>query len=192
MNLILMVAKGCHEGKVIRIHLDTFRIGRGSECQLRPVSSKVSRCHCALLVRESGAFVQDFRSANGTFVNGHMVEGELELHDGDTLGVGPLAFVVHIDDGTPATFVKTEEEDQAAAILLELDKLETSVEENANPNNTSGTSTLTDMSALSCTETTIKPVSEGVSKSVRLASTTGKSSQAAHAILEKYQRRSRS
>jgi predicted component of type VI protein secretion system len=46
-------------------------------------------------------FVRDFESINGTFVNNEQVKGEVELHDGDRLKMGPLLFEVKIEVAAP-------------------------------------------------------------------------------------------
>ena len=97
MKLRLVVASGVHEGKGIPIMTPQFVIGRDEQCQLRPASPAISKRHCALMVRSGQVFVRDFGSTNGTFVNGQLVEGEVELFDQDLLKVGPLEFRVGLE-----------------------------------------------------------------------------------------------
>jgi len=131
MNLALVVmTPGKLKGKPIPIALPRFVIGRDPQCHLRPASSVVSKRHCALLCRGERAFVNDFNSTNGTFLNDQPVQGEVELHDGDVLKVGPLTFAVRleatrtpVDKPTPPPPKKepaTSEEDDIAAMLLSL------------------------------------------------------------------------
>ena len=100
MKLRLVVAGGVHDGKAIPINLPQFVIGRDPQCQLRPASAAISKRHCAIMVRGSQVFVRDFGSTNGTFVNGELVQGETQLHDGDILKVGPLQFTVGLETQT--------------------------------------------------------------------------------------------
>jgi pSer/pThr/pTyr-binding forkhead associated (FHA) protein len=100
MKLRLVVAGGVHDGKAIPINLPQFVIGRDAQCQLRPASPAISKRHCAVMVRGNQVFVRDFGSTNGTFVNGALVQGETELHDGDLLKVGPLDFKVGLETNT--------------------------------------------------------------------------------------------
>lgn len=100
MKLNLVVASGVHEGKAIPIAVPQFVIGRDPQCQLRPASPSISKRHCAITVRGQKVFIRDFGSTNGTFVNDNLVEGEVELKDGDSLKVGPLDFKVGL--ATPA------------------------------------------------------------------------------------------
>lgn len=96
MKLSLVVLQGKPEGKEIPIRLSQFLIGRDPECHLRPSSPLVSKRHAALLIREGKAFVRDFGSTNGTFINKQPVKGEAELKDGDELTIGPLSFRVKL------------------------------------------------------------------------------------------------
>src|SRR5207237_1011414 len=71
------------------------------------------------------AFVRDFDSTNGTYVNEERVHGERELHNEDRLKVGPLEFRVELV-GAPAVSKPTpvpatprgSADDEAAAMLL--------------------------------------------------------------------------
>jgi pSer/pThr/pTyr-binding forkhead associated (FHA) protein len=102
MKLSLVVlTQGANQGKVLEIKLSQFVIGRDPQCHLRPASPMISKRHCALLQREGKAFVRDFDSTNGTFVNNVQVKDEIELHDGDQLKLGPLLFKVAIEAVTP-------------------------------------------------------------------------------------------
>jgi predicted component of type VI protein secretion system len=102
MKLSLVVlTPGANQGKALEIKLSQFVVGRDPQCHLRPASPMISKRHCALLQRDGKAFVRDFDSTNGTFVNNAQIKGEVELHDGDQLKIGPLLFKVTIDSTTP-------------------------------------------------------------------------------------------
>jgi pSer/pThr/pTyr-binding forkhead associated (FHA) protein len=88
-------------GKTIRITLPQILIGRDPECQIRPSSATVSKKHCAVLVLGGQAFIHDFNSTNGTFVNDERVEGERELRDGDRLRIAGLEFRVALSESVP-------------------------------------------------------------------------------------------
>ncbi len=96
MKLSLIVGQGKLRGKEIPITLSPFLIGRDPQCHLRPASPLVSKRHCALLLKEGKAYLRDFDSTNGTQVNNKPVKGETELHDGDELKIGPVAFAVRL------------------------------------------------------------------------------------------------
>jgi pSer/pThr/pTyr-binding forkhead associated (FHA) protein len=102
MKLSLVVlTPGPNQGKLLEIKLSQFVVGRDPQCQLRPASPMISKRHCAVLQREGKAFVRDFDSTNGTFVNNEPVKGEVELHSGDQLKMGPLLFEVRIEGSAP-------------------------------------------------------------------------------------------
>ena len=102
MKLSLVVlTPGPNQGKVLEIKLSQFVVGRDPQCHLRPASPMISKRHCAVLQREGKAFVNDFDSTNGTFVNNDQVKGEVELHHGDQLKMGPLLFEVRIEATAP-------------------------------------------------------------------------------------------
>jgi pSer/pThr/pTyr-binding forkhead associated (FHA) protein len=97
MKLSLVVrASGKQEGQVIPITLSQFVVGRDPQCHLRPASPMISKRHCALLQRDGKAYIRDFGSTNGTFVNDQPVKDEIELHSGDRLKIGPLVFEVRL------------------------------------------------------------------------------------------------
>jgi len=98
---LLVVTAGKQEGKTIEIKLPQFLVGRDPQCHLRPASPLISKRHCALIQRDGKAFIRDFGSTNGTYVNDERVEGERELQNADQLKIGPIHLTVRIDS-TPA------------------------------------------------------------------------------------------
>jgi predicted component of type VI protein secretion system len=101
LNLVVKAA-GKLEGKVLPITLAQFVVGRDPQCQLRPASAMISKRHCAVIQREGKAYIRDFGSTNGTFVNDQPVKDEIELHHNDQLKIGPLVFQVQIAQDAPA------------------------------------------------------------------------------------------
>jgi pSer/pThr/pTyr-binding forkhead associated (FHA) protein len=94
---LLVLTSGKQEGKVLEIKLPQFLIGRDPQCNLRPASPLISKRHCALIVRDGKAFIRDFGSMNGTYLNDQRVEGEQELKNDDQLKVGPIHFTVRLE-----------------------------------------------------------------------------------------------
>ena len=94
MKWTLMVDRGVHKGEIIPIQKSSFLIGRNDECQLRPANPYVSHRHCELLADQDKISLRDCTSTNGTFINSQRVEGQVELHEGDRITIGSLAFVV--------------------------------------------------------------------------------------------------
>ena len=129
MKLSLMVlSEGKARGQTIPVTLQQFLIGRDKECQLRPASQMISKRHCAILVKGGKAFVRDFGSTNGTFVNDEPVKGERQLAPEDMLKVGPLLFRVVMEITPPVNkptppppkSAAATEDDDVAAMLLSL------------------------------------------------------------------------
>jgi pSer/pThr/pTyr-binding forkhead associated (FHA) protein len=77
-----------YEARGVRI-----RLGRGRECEVRPVGRSdtiVSRVHAELTVGPSGALVlRDAGSRNGTFLNGERVTAPVPVRLGDRIALGP-------------------------------------------------------------------------------------------------------
>ncbi len=197
MKLSLVVlTPGKMEGKAIAIAVPQFLVGRDPDCQLRPASALISKRHCAVLVRGNQAFIRDFASTNGTFVNDEKVEAERELHNDDRLKVGPLEFRVAletipgVDKKTPipARIAPASSEDEAAAAML------LSVGDDGPPSSGDAVDNQgiptgsTVMEAASTDGQTPNPDAKPADKAkARVA--TGNTSSAAKEILEKYMRR---
>src|SRR5277367_2814472 len=99
---LLVLTPGKQEGKMIEIKLPQFVVGRDPQCHLRPASALISKRHCMLIQKDGKAFIRDFDSTNGTFVNDEAVKGERELHNDDQLKIGPMAFTVRLEkDAAP-------------------------------------------------------------------------------------------
>src|ERR1044072_5165243 len=94
---LLVMTPGKQEGKLLELKQPQFIIGRAPGCNLRPASPMISKRHCALLVRGEKAFIRDFGSTNGTYLNDERVEGEHELKNDDQLKVGPILFAVRLE-----------------------------------------------------------------------------------------------
>src|SRR6516164_7424688 len=101
LSLVVQTPGNKMDGKVLEIKLAQFLVGRDPQCHLRPASALISKRHCALLQRDGKAYVRDFDSTNGTFVNEQQVKGEVELKNKDHLKVGPIAFTVLVQADTP-------------------------------------------------------------------------------------------
>src|SRR5262249_5165107 len=144
------------------------------------------------------AFVNDFNSTNGTFLNDQPVKGEMELHDGDVLKVGPITFAVSleatrtaVDEPTPTPSMKkpaASEEDDIAAMLL-------SLQDDSDRGSTGLSSEVpegsTVMDLQSPTAAGNHPTDAQKGKGQPAKSPLGDTSSAAQAILEKYWHRPR-
>lgn len=219
MKLCLVVlSEGKAKGHNILITLPQFLIGRDAQCQLRPASPMISKRHCAVLVKGGKAFVRDFGSTNGTFVNEEPVKGERELHNEDTLKVGPLLFRVAFEAApsvtkptptpTPATAKAKanaeavakagSDDDSIAAMLLSLqDDGASPAPSEVDKDGVPGGTTVHMISPLADTSSDQPAQGEDADKAKspekkEPPKKSGNTSQAAAAILEKYTRRQRS
>jgi pSer/pThr/pTyr-binding forkhead associated (FHA) protein len=117
LSLVVQTA-GPQQNKVLEIKMSQFIIGRDPECHLRPASSLISKRHCALIQRDGKVFLRDFDSTNGTFRNNEPVKGEVELQQDDQLKVGPLEFLVKLEEtsasSTPVPAAKVTEDKTVA------------------------------------------------------------------------------
>jgi predicted component of type VI protein secretion system len=205
MKLSLVVrTAGKTEGKVIPITLAQFVIGRDPQCHLRPASPVISKRHCALLIRDDKAYVRDFESTNGTFVNDQPVKGEVELSHSDSLKVGPLQFTVLIEAGAPAPVNRPTpppptkvpvpaaagSDDDIAAMLLSIGD-DAAVSSGGTPGEVPEGSTVMDILAPPAPGAEGQGEAKGKEGEKPKAANVGNTSSAAKAILEKYMRRPR-
>jgi len=193
MKLSLVVNQGQSQGKVIPITMSDFVIGRDPQCHLRPASPLISKRHCAVLARGGKAFVRDFDSTNGTFVNDQQVKGEVELHHDDRLKLGPLLFVIQLEAEQPADKpapkpAGSTDDDLVADMLLDLPGEESTVAESTG---TGGETAADDTATMELP----KPEDQGGKPQDKKGQPSrpelGNTSVAAKALLEKYSRRSR-
>ena len=66
----------------------TTTIGRSDENNIVVADPRVSRQHAKITVDETGTLLTDLGSANGTFVNGDMVQGATKMKLGDVVDFG--------------------------------------------------------------------------------------------------------
>ncbi|HYT91995.1 MAG TPA: FHA domain-containing protein [Gemmataceae bacterium] len=209
MKLSLMVmSEGKAKGQTIPVTLPQFIIGRDPQCQLRPASAMISKRHCAVLIKGGKAFVRDFGSTNGTFVNEDPVKGERQLHNEDTLKVGPLLFRVVLETSTPvnkptppppAPKADASDDDSVAAMLLALQDDGDSPSSEATATDKDGVPSGTTVHEMMPPLGETKPPEEKAQAEAKPAEKKadpkkdiGDSSQAAAAILQQYTRRQRS
>lgn len=99
MEIQLIVKKGKTSAEHLTVRRFPTLVGRHRECNVRIAARQVSRRHCVLKARDGWLFVCDLDSCNGTIVNGRPIRGEVVLHPGDMLEIGPVLFT--IDYETP-------------------------------------------------------------------------------------------
>jgi len=94
MDFQLVITRGRSTNQVLRLAEGVTTVGRQADCQLRIVSSQVSRRHCQLFEKGGQFLVKDLGSSNGTFVNGKKIQGQQVLEPGDELMVGQVTLRV--------------------------------------------------------------------------------------------------
>jgi pSer/pThr/pTyr-binding forkhead associated (FHA) protein len=96
MDVNLVLFKKNRTRKSFRLPSSVTVIGRRQECDLCVPLMIVSRRHCEIYETNGKMHIRDMGSRNGTYVNGQQVE-QAQLNPGDTIGIGPLKFVIQID-----------------------------------------------------------------------------------------------
>lgn len=87
----LVVTAGPEEGREILLHRGTITFGRATSREQWDVSLQdraVSRPHAKIKKRKDEFIVTDAGSANGTLLNGELIEEPTQLRDGDVLELG--------------------------------------------------------------------------------------------------------
>src|SRR5258708_7618722 len=90
MDFELHVVRGRSANQTLKLTDGVNSVGRHDDCSVRIESSQVSRKHCELFEKKGMLLVKDLGSANGTFVNGKKVEGQLVLEPGDELSIAGI------------------------------------------------------------------------------------------------------
>lgn len=85
---ILYVTQADGSRQDIPMIYDRMMIGRSQDCQIYLNDSKVSAHHAEIYTQEGRYFVRDLGTSNGTFVNGYLIEGIVELFSGYYVQMG--------------------------------------------------------------------------------------------------------
>ena len=87
--------------------MKVITIGRSSENDIVINDPKVSRVHSQLVQHEGGCSIVDLNSANGTFVNGQKINGEVRLQPNDIIRIGnttlPWQSYINSSSSSPST-----------------------------------------------------------------------------------------
>ena len=78
----------------------SYIIGRGSSCRICFDAPEVSERHAILTVRSDRVLLEDLHSANGTYVNGELVEQPVALDSGMVVQIGNC--MLRVSDGDDA------------------------------------------------------------------------------------------
>ncbi|MHC4911888.1 MAG: FHA domain-containing protein [Planctomycetota bacterium] len=105
VNLVLFKKNGSQ--KAFPLPSSVTVIGRRHNCDLCIPLMSVSKKHCQLNHDEGILKIRDLGSRNGTILNGKPID-EAVVKAGDSIGIGPLAFVFQID-GKPETITRPQQ-----------------------------------------------------------------------------------
>jgi len=99
----LMITTGELSGRRFEVGAGGLRLGRSSSNDIHIPDEELSRNHCLFEpVGDEGLRLTDLASANGTFLNGRLLDGDpAELHIGDVIEVGSTVVRIVGDQPDP-------------------------------------------------------------------------------------------
>ena len=83
--------------RLIELKLGANRIGRHPDNEFTIEHSTISSVHCEMVLKDSGVFLRDLESTNGTYVNGEKVR-EIQLAPGQIVRLGDVELLVESTD----------------------------------------------------------------------------------------------
>jgi len=86
----LVVLTGTRMGLVHTLRDATCELGRSPECQIQLDDDGISRKHARITMRNGHPEIEDLRSTNGTYVDGHRVSTSFRLQEGSRVRMGGL------------------------------------------------------------------------------------------------------
>jgi pSer/pThr/pTyr-binding forkhead associated (FHA) protein len=105
-SLVLFLEDGTSATHVLDSELPSS-VGRHKDNSLFLECGSVSSHHAQITPTETGWYVQDLNSSNGTRVNGAPIEEAL-LSDGDRIGFGDIQTIFYLDDAIAAATAAAE------------------------------------------------------------------------------------
>jgi pSer/pThr/pTyr-binding forkhead associated (FHA) protein len=84
---VVRLRNGPAAGKTFEVH-NALRVGRHPYNEVSLSDPAASRYHCWITATDTGMFVEDLASSNGTWINGRQVQVRQKLNAGDVLRVG--------------------------------------------------------------------------------------------------------
>ena len=85
-NLIITHNQNTIDERILKSEVVT--IGQGSSNDIQLTDTTVSHQHSRLMVLASELYIEDSGSTNGTYVNGHLIEGRVRIESGDIAMIG--------------------------------------------------------------------------------------------------------
>jgi len=95
INLVLFKKDG--DFKSFPVNRSAVTIGRSHNCDFQIPVISVSKKHCKLICKSDTVTIRDLDSRNGTLVNGKLIH-ETTVNPGDSIEIGPLVFVIQINN----------------------------------------------------------------------------------------------
>ena len=85
-------------------------LGRDPTADVRLDEAGVSRRHARIVMGDSGAWIEDLGSKNGTSIGQTACAGRVVLRDGDTIRLGPVSMIFRASSGSVSTVTSTAED----------------------------------------------------------------------------------
>lgn len=95
VKLLMTTSNGAR--RAFDVPAGTTIIGRSRSCDIRIALPTIDRRHCQISREGDQLVLEDLESGLGTIHNGRQVR-RVDLAAGDRVSVGPVSFVVAIDD----------------------------------------------------------------------------------------------
>ena len=102
----LFVIQGADQGKRFEFKTSPVALGRDNSNAIRLHDTEVSRRHAELRHDEESYRVVDLGSANGTYLNGQLID-QAPLNSGDRLQLGQTVMLFNEGTGNPFPVNKT-------------------------------------------------------------------------------------
>jgi serine/threonine protein kinase len=105
---LIEIASGPGQGRVYELLKDRVLIGSSESCDIHIPSFAASRYHAQLIRTDSGYSLEDLRSRNGSYVNGHLVTGRMSLRSGDHIHTAAVILLYQlVTEHAPAESAQT-------------------------------------------------------------------------------------